>query len=187
MSGKAVLLDKDGTVSQDVGYLNDPNNLRLLPGSAEAIKKLNAAGYRVFIVSNQAGIARCLLNESILHAIDKRLVRDLLNQGAIIDEVYYCPHHPDQGYYPYRTDCSCRKPDPGMLKKAIEKYQIDVSRSFLIGDKKSDIEAGQKLGLKTVLVLTGYGEQEKEKFMDQPHPPSHIAKDLLNAVNWLLK
>ncbi|MBU0573656.1 MAG: D-glycero-beta-D-manno-heptose 1,7-bisphosphate 7-phosphatase [Candidatus Margulisbacteria bacterium] len=185
MSLKAVFLDKDGTISRDVGYLNDPDKLEIFPYSAAAIKMLNNAGYRVFVISNQAGIARGLLTENILQAIDKKMIRTLLGQGAIIDAVYYCPHHPQHGTYPFRKECDCRKPGSGMLKKAVKSYDIDVAASFMVGDKKTDIDAGKDLGVKTILIHTGYGKDEEKKFAPG-NRPDHVADNLFEAVKWIL-
>ena len=113
---KAVFLDRDGTIIEDVGYLNSPDQIQFIPGSIEAIKKLNLAGFKVIVVTNQAGVARGLIAEDMLQTIDKTLAKQILSGGAHLDGIYYCPHHPDHGLYPYKQNCNCRKPNPGMLK-----------------------------------------------------------------------
>lgn len=179
----AVFLDRDGTVILDAHYLSSPKEIEFLPGAIEGIKKLNEAGWRVIIISNQSGVARGIISEDILQTIDKTMHKLLLAQGAHLDGTYYCPHHPEHGVYPYKEDCDCRKPSPGMLKQAAREHQLDLSRSFMIGDKPSDIEAGENAGTKTILVLTGLGEESKKKLRK---PADFIAPDLLAAADWLL-
>jgi len=181
MQNKAVFLDRDGTIIEDVGYLNDPKNIKFIPGSIQAIKKLNQAGYKVVVITNQAGVARGLIREDILQTIDKTINKYILNGGAHIDAIYYCPHHPEHGVYPYKQDCECRKPNPGMIKKAAADLELDLKKSFMIGDKWSDIEAGKNMKLKTALVLTGMGK----KYQDSK--PDFIAKNLSETVDWILK
>lgn len=182
---KAVFLDKDGTINVDKGYIDHYHKIDLLPNSAGAIKSLNSAGFKVIIVSNQAGIARGYFGEDTLQAIDKTLQKKLLCHAAYYDAVYYCPHHPEFGIYPYKKECECRKPSPGMLIKAAEDFDLDLSESYMIGDKASDIEAGKRAGCKTILVLTGYGEESKKNLPDGSKP-DHVAKDLLEAANWVV-
>jgi D-glycero-D-manno-heptose 1,7-bisphosphate phosphatase len=181
---KAVFLDRDGTIVEDIGYLNSPEQLKFIPGSIEAIKKLNEAGYKVVVITNQAGVARGLITEDMLQTIDKTLHKWILNGGAHLDGIYYCPHHPDHGVYPYKQVCECRKPHPGLLKRAHRDLEIDLARSFMIGDKATDVEAGKRAGTKTVFVRSGRGKEEEKKIDGEPN---HIAKDLSDAVNWLLK
>ncbi len=181
---KAVFLDRDGTIIEDVGYLNNPENIKFIPGSISAIKKLNEAGYKIVIITNQAGVARGLIREDILQTIDKTINKHILSNGAHIDAIYYCPHHPEHGVYPYKQDCECRKPNPGMLKKAASDLELDMKNSFVIGDKWSDVEVGKNMELKTALVLTGKGKNQKEKLTAKP---DFIAKNLAEAVDWVLK
>lgn len=180
---KAVFLDKDGTIIEDVGYMNSPQQIKFLPGSIEAIKMLNETGFKVVVISNQAGVARGLVTEDMLQTIDKVLHRGILNGGAHLDGIYYCPHHPEHGVYPYKQVCECRKPHPGLIKKAQHDLQIDLSQSYMIGDKATDIEAGKGAGTKTIFILTGCGKEEREKLES---PPNHTAENLLEAVRWIL-
>ena len=179
---KAVFLDKDGTINEDTGYISHYHDLKLLPHSAEAIKLLNEAGYKVIVISNQSGVARGYLGEDMLQTLNKTLQKKLLSKGAYLDEIYYCPHHSEHGVYPYKTECDCRKPNIGLIKKAVKKHDLDLSRSFMVGDHSGDIEAGRKAGAKTVLVLSGH-----EKESDLKIKPDHTTKDLLEAVKWILK
>ena len=180
---KAVFLDRDGTIIEDSGYINSPEQIKFIPGSIEAIKKLNEAGYKVVIISNQAGIARELLSENMLQTIDKIIHREVLSGGGHIDASYYCPHHPEHGVYPYKQDCECRKPHPGLIKKAVKDQDLELAGSFMGGDKSSDIETGKRAGVKTVFVRTGHGQNEEKKLKEKP---DHIANNLPEAVRWIL-
>lgn len=180
---KAVFLDRDGTIVEDVGYLNSPEQLQFIPGSIEAIKMLNEAGYKVVVITNQAGVARGLITENMLQTIDKTLHKWILNNGAHLDGVYYCPHHPEHGVYPYKQVCECRKPHPGLIKRAHRDLKIDLAQSYMVGDKASDIEAGKRAGTKTVFVNTGRGPEEKPKLKEKP---DHMSDNLRQAVNWIL-
>lgn len=153
MDRAAVFLDRDGTINEDVGYLADPNEFRLLPGTAEGIKLLKRAGFKVIVISNQSGIARGLFSEEVVRKIDKKMQDELLNRGTFLDAVYFCPHHPDIGEPPYRQDCYCRKPKPGILLQAAKIYRINLAHSYMVGDKLSDIEAGRRAGCRTILLL----------------------------------
>ncbi len=180
---KAVFLDRDGTIIEDVGYLNSPEQIKFIPGSIEAIKKLNENGYKVVVITNQSGVARSLISEDMLQTIDKTIQKKILNGDAYLDMIYYCPHHPEAGHYPYKQECDCRKPAPGMINKAQKDLNIDLTKSFMIGDKTSDIEAGQRVGIKNILVLSGRGQGEKDKIKTQP---DLIAKTLKEAADWIL-
>ena len=184
---KAVFLDKDGTISKDVGYLNDPAKLEVFPYSAQAIKMLNDAGFKVIVVSNQAGIARGHLTENILQAIDKKVHKTILNSGGVIDAIYYCPHHPEHGVHPFKKACENRKPNPGMLLRGKKEFDLDMSKSYLIGDKLSDIEAGNNAGVKPILVKTGYGAENAKKPELAKLNPAHVAENLLKAAEWIIK
>ena len=184
---KAVFLDRDGTINEDIGYLNHPSQLKLLPKSAEAIKLLNEAGFKIITISNQSGVARGILTEDMLQTIDKKLQKEVLKGGGYIDGMYYCPHHPEHGVYPYKLECECRKPHNGLIKKASKEYGIDTKISYMVGDKLSDIETGKKSGTKTILVLTGKGKKASESKEIKELEPDHIAKNLYDAVKWILK
>jgi len=175
----AVFLDRDGTINQEVEYLDDPQELRLIPGAAEAIRLLNEAGVPAIVVTNQAGVGRGYFLEARVKAIHQQLAKELAMHGAYLDAIYYCPHHPDEG-------CACRKPNPGMLKRAAEEHGIDLGQSFIVGDKVSDLEAGCRAGCRTVLVLTGYGAEAQEAFKRSDFQPDFTARDLLEAARWIL-
>jgi D-glycero-D-manno-heptose 1,7-bisphosphate phosphatase len=179
---KAVFLDRDGTIIEDVGYLSSPEQIKFIPGSIDAIKSLNQSGYKVIVISNQSGVARGHFSEDMLQTVDKVVHRGLLHGGAHVDAHYYCPHHPQHGVYPYKQECDCRKPNTGLVKQAAKKFDIDLKSSFMIGDKATDIELGKRSGVKTAMVRTGYGVKELEKAKD----PDKIAENLAEAVKWVL-
>lgn len=187
MSRRAILMDRDGTVCEEVGYVNHLDRLRLLPRSAEAIRLANEAGFQTVVLTNQAGVARGYFREALVDQVHDRLRELLAAGGARLDGVYFCPHHPTVGPDAYRKACVCRKPKPGMLFRARDEMGIDLSRSYMIGDSVRDIEAAQNGGAIPVLVLTGYGRGEWEH---QPERwsvrPDHVAEDLLDAVRWIL-
>ena len=162
MGRRAIIMDRDGTVCEEVGYVNHVSRCRLLPRSAEAIRLLNEAGRRTAIVTNQAGVARGYFAEEMILAVHERLRRLLADSGARIDGIYYCPHHPTAGEPPYRGACDCRKPLPGLVLRAAAELGIDLTRSFMVGDSARDVVAAQAAGVTPVLVLTGYGRGEWE-------------------------
>jgi D-glycero-D-manno-heptose 1,7-bisphosphate phosphatase len=156
---RAVFLDRDGTVNVEVHYLAQPEQLELLPTVAETISKLNSLGIAVVVITNQAGVARGYFPEHRLEAVHQRLREMLGERDANVDGIYYCPHHPTAGLGAYRTVCNCRKPMPGMLNKAAQDLGLDLTRSLMIGDRDTDLQAGAKAGCLTALVRTGYGEE----------------------------
>jgi D-glycero-D-manno-heptose 1,7-bisphosphate phosphatase len=183
----AVFIDRDGTLTEEVGYLNHPKRLRLIPRSAEAVSLLNRAGMKAVVATNQSGIARGYFTEEILNAIHAELLSQLKAEGAALDGIYVCMHHPTEGERPYRRVCDCRKPGPGLLHRAAADLGLDLQRSYAVGDKISDVVAGHRAGARGVLVLTGYGlgewEHRRSQWTDQP---DHVAEDLLDAVRWIL-
>lgn len=179
MTDKAVFLDRDGTINEEVNYLSKIEQVKILPNSAKAIKLLNENGFKTIITTNQSGVARGYFSIETLEEINNHLKSELLKEGAVIDAIYYCPHHPDDG-------CHCRKPKTGLIERAKEELDVDLSSSFVVGDKILDLETGRKMGCKTVLVLTGYGYDElKEKEKWEFHP-DQIVQDLYEAVIWIL-
>ncbi|RJQ33027.1 MAG: HAD family hydrolase [Actinobacteria bacterium] len=150
---KAVFLDRDNTIIEDEeGYLSNPNKVKLLPGAAGAIKKLNGAGFKVIIVSNQSGIGRGLITEEQLGQVNQKMLELLAEEGAKIDAIYYCPHHPEADIEKYRMICPDRKPAPGMLIKAAVEHNIDLSKSYCVGDSERDIQAGKNAGCSTLMI-----------------------------------
>lgn len=183
----AVFMDRDGTMTVEGGYINHPSRLELIPGTAEAVRLCNENGLLAIVATNQAGVARGYFTEDLIHVVHGRLKDMLAEKGAAVDAIYYCPHHPREGKPPYRAECDCRKPGPGMIKQACRELPVDKSRSYMVGDKISDSEFGHRLGLRTVMVLTGYGRGEHEfQRQDWKDTPDFIAEDLKQAVEWII-
>jgi D-glycero-D-manno-heptose 1,7-bisphosphate phosphatase len=183
---KVVFLDRDGTLCEEVGYLSSVDQMKLIPRSGEAVALLNRKGFKVVIITNQAGVARGFFPEAILEDLHAQMIRLLKAEGAEVDGIYYCPHHPTDGSPPYLRECNCRKPATGLLEKAAADLNLDLSSAFMIGDHFSDVECGQRIGAETVLLLTGHGQEALAKKESWPKPPSHIAADLYEAVQWVL-
>lgn len=184
----AVFIDRDGTLTDEVGYVNHPSRLRLLPRTAEAVRRLNRAAIPAVMVTNQSGVARGYFSEEVLNAVNAALVDQLKREGAHLDGIYVCAHHPHEGEPPYRADCDCRKPKPGLLVRAARELGLDLSRSWMIGDKPSDVLVGHRVGARTALVLTGYGLGEWEYRRSLfPVQPDRVADDLLDAADWIIR
>jgi D-glycero-D-manno-heptose 1,7-bisphosphate phosphatase len=164
----AVFLDRDGTLMRDVDYCGDPNKVDVFKGVTEAFGKLKDHGYKLLIITNQSGIARGLFSEEQYRTVEREVLRQI-GEG-LIDATYFCPHHPDD-------DCKCRKPSPEMVLLAAREHNVDLGRSFFIGDKPSDLNCGRNAGVKTILVCTGYGKDTDEDLAD------FVAKDLNEAAD----
>jgi D-glycero-D-manno-heptose 1,7-bisphosphate phosphatase len=187
VSRKAVFLDRDGVINEEMGYINHPDRLRVLPGAAEAIRRLNESGVLVVVVSNQAGLAHGIINEETFRAVQKKLRELLALSGARLDGVYYCPHHPQARIERYRRDCDGRKPKPGMLYRAAKELGIDLPGCLMVSDRYQDLAMAKAEGMEAVLVLTGYGRGEWEQFGSGWSPaPDYVAFDLADAVSWWL-
>jgi D,D-heptose 1,7-bisphosphate phosphatase len=186
-----VFLDRDGTINEEVGYLDSLDKFKIIPCAYEAIRLINESGMKAVVISNQAGVARGFFTEDFVKITHEHLQAALRQKGAYIDNFYYCPHHPTDGIDPYRKDCNCRKPAPGMLLQAAHDLDIDLTRSYLVGDRFRDMEAANKVGVKGVLVKTGYGQELlQDDGPDKAAPenkPDFIAADILEAVRWILK
>lgn len=184
---RAVFLDRDGTVNEEVGYLKDLSRLRLIAGAGAAIKRLNNAGYKVILVTNQSGVARGYFPESMVHEAHARLTNMLREEGAVLDGIYYCPHHPTAGNAKYTMACDCRKPGTGLIDVAAKDFDIDIKRSFMIGDKWSDVELAQRAGVHAILVMTGFalddpGNKRPYHVLD----PDYTASNISEAVDWII-
>ena len=175
MVNKAVFLDRDGTIARDVHYCQRPEDFEFLPTVPEAIKLLNQNGFKIVVVTNQSGIARGYFTKETLTQIHNKMVHELAQNGAQVDAIYYCPHHPDDG-------CDCRKPRTALFQRAAQELDIDSGCSFVVGDMQMDIDAGKALGCKTILVATNpQGES------DRTNPPDYIANSLLEAAQWITR
>jgi D-glycero-D-manno-heptose 1,7-bisphosphate phosphatase len=182
-----VFLDRDGTLNEEVGYINHIDRFRLYPRSAAAVARLNRAHIPVIVVTNQAGLARGFFTESLLAEVHEKMKAELARSQAHVDAIYYCPHHPDAKLPAYRISCTCRKPAPGMLVRAAEELHLDLWASYMISDRYQDIAMGMKAGAKGILVQTGYGKGEALYQQASWHvPPDFMAPDLMEAVNWIL-
>jgi D-glycero-D-manno-heptose 1,7-bisphosphate phosphatase len=180
VSHPAVFLDRDGTINEEMGYINHLSRFRLLPGVAAALRRLNAAGVKVVVVTNQSGAARGYFPLSLVAEIHTYLQQLLAAEGARLDGIYTCLHAPEDG-------CSCRKPQPNLLEQAARDLDLDLSRSYLVGDRYRDVETAANAGVKGILVLTGYGRGEYEYLRATAAVrPVHVAADLGQAVAWIL-
>jgi D-glycero-D-manno-heptose 1,7-bisphosphate phosphatase len=181
MVNKAVFIDRDGTINVDGPYLSDPNKLKLYSGVVSGIRRLNKNGYKVIIITNQSGLARGFFSWEILEEVHNELKRRLNKGGARIDAIYYCPHHPDD-------NCSCRKPKTALFERAIADFKIDAGASFVIGDRIADVEAGHRIGSKSILIPEKGKEKrvEKEK-LNSSVKPDYECENFTSAVNWILR
>jgi len=187
MAHQAVFLDRDGTLNEEMGYVNHVERFVLLPRVGEAIRLLNEHGFKVVVITNQSGVARGYFPESLLHLVHQRMEALLENEGAHLDGIYYCPHHPDAGVPAYRQECHCRKPDTGLAETAARELDVDCSKSYVIGDRGAELEFAHRIGAQGILVLTGYGKGEWEYCRDQwKVKPDYVALDLYEAVHWIL-
>jgi D-glycero-D-manno-heptose 1,7-bisphosphate phosphatase len=187
MKRAAIFLDRDGTINEQMGYINHLTRFRIIPGAAEAIRRLNDLGYLTIVVSNQSGVARGYYPLELVHEIHKLLEQKVKEEeGARIDAVLFCPHHP-QGVVPeFSVDCRCRKPRTGLIDQACRTFGIDLSRSFMIGDMCTDLEFANRAGIKGIMVETGYGLGEIAYVLPgRQAKPIYVAHDLLDAVEWI--
>ncbi|MCX9014278.1 MAG: D-glycero-beta-D-manno-heptose 1,7-bisphosphate 7-phosphatase [Candidatus Methanoperedens sp.] len=181
MGNKAVFVDRDGTINVDGPYLSDPDKFEMYSGVGESVKKLKEDGFKIIVMTNQSGIARGYFTEDVLSKIHERMKMKFSEFGVKLDGIYYCPHHPDD-------DCECRKPKTVLFKKAIKEHDIDVNQSYMIGDKILDVCAGQKIGVKTVLIPEAHSRNE---FLSNKNEwkcvPDYVADDFMKAVVWIIR
>jgi D-glycero-D-manno-heptose 1,7-bisphosphate phosphatase len=177
----AVFLDRDGTIAEEVGYLNHASRFRMFPFVAAAIRRLNEAGLPVVVVTNQSGVGRGYFPESLVRSVNELMEKQLAAQGAHIDAIYYCPHTS-------ADSCDCRKPKTGMLDRAAREHALELGRSFIVGDRYGDIELAHNVRGRGILVRTGYGEGELAWHSAKwPVPPDFVADDLSKAADWILR
>lgn len=192
MPNCAIFLDRDGTLNEDPGYLGNPNQVKLLPGVGQALSILKKElGFKLIVISNQSGIARGLITKEMVESVNQKINELLAEYNVLIDAFYYCPSHPD---FNNKEECSCRKPSPEMVLQAANDHQIDIKGSYFVGDSVADIECGINAGLKTILVMSGYGEDSFSSLKKQNKFPTFVAqniaevssiikKDLLEKIN----
>lgn len=180
MGERAVFVDRDGTINEDVGHLGDEKMLRLLPGAARALRRLSEADFRLFIVTNQSGVGRGFLDREALERVNRALEETLAGKGVGLDGIYVCPHCADE-------DCDCRKPRTGMIKRAAGKFGVDLGGSYMVGDKLRDVETGLRAGCRSVLVTTGNDPEEYRQLQGQAVTADFVAASLGEAVDWILE
>jgi D-glycero-D-manno-heptose 1,7-bisphosphate phosphatase len=188
MKHPAVFIDRDGTISEEVGYVNHPSRFRLFPYSPAAIRTLNEKHWLAILVTNQAGVARGYFSEDVILRVHDRLSAELSDQHARLDAIYYCAHHPTVGEPPYRLDCDCRKPKAGLIHRAAQDFDIDLGASWMVGDRYSDIEMAKNAGLCSAFVLSGYGRGEWEyQRVGWKYQPDLVCENLLEAVESIVR
>jgi len=182
---RAVFLDRDGTLIEEAGYLERLDRLIFFPYTVDAVRQLNRAGFLVVVITNQAGIARGIVSEEFVSIAHEHISRRLEAGGARVNAYYHCPHHPRGVVESLRTVCECRKPQPGMFRKAAAELHIDLSQSFSVGDRWHDVDAGRAAGTRTLLVRTGYGAATERTTRDGPAPDA-VVDNLAAAAAWIL-
>ena len=186
MGKPAVFLDRDGTINVEAGYIHDLANLRLMPGAAAAIKRLNELGVPAILATNQSGPARGYYPETWVHTLNNRVAELLEAEGAHLDDMFYCPHLPDGTVPEFTMACRCRKPETGMLDDAAAKHELDLAASYMIGDKSTDVEVGQRAGCRTVLLKSGFGERVLAGEYQWQVEPDFVADTLVEAIDWVV-
>lgn len=185
MTRCAVFLDRDGTINEDPGYLVDPDKVKLFPFTGKALSILkNKLNFKLIVISNQSGIVRGFITKENVESINKKINEMLLQDNVQIDAFYYCPYHPE---FSSEEECSCRKPSPKMVLEAAKDFEIDLTKSFFIGDTIADIECGINSGLKTILVKTGYGNESFYTLQKLNKIPTFVAINILEAANFIEK
>jgi D-glycero-D-manno-heptose 1,7-bisphosphate phosphatase len=182
-----VFLDRDGTLIDEVDFLRTPEEMRLIGGTTEAVRKLNDLGIITCIISNQSGVARGILTEHDLVLIHAKLEQELEEGGARVDRIYYCPHHPTEGSAPYNIECTCRKPGSGMLRRGEKEFGLNLAESFVVGDSLVDMQAGAGVGARTVLVLTGHGRAAVDGCRRESVTVEYIAPTITEAVEYIVQ
>ena len=187
MKKPAVFIDRDGTINEQMGYINHISRFMLLPGSGEAIKLLNDHGYLVIIISNQSGVARGYFPMDLVHEVHDHMRVLLERDHARVDGIFFCPHYPKGKLPEYSRACECRKPKTGLIKMACGDFDIDMANSYVIGDRCTDMELARNADLKGILVKTGYGLGDLEYvFPDLTFKPFHVVNGLLDAAKWIV-
>jgi D-glycero-D-manno-heptose 1,7-bisphosphate phosphatase len=183
MVNRAVFLDRDGTLNDDPGYLGDPDKVKLFPGTGEALSILKyKLNFKLIVISNQSGIARGLITEENVEAVNYKINELLTDSNVKIDAFYYCPFHPE---FSNEEECTCRKPSPKMVLEAAKDFNINLTESYFIGDAVSDIECGINAGIKTILVKTGYGNESFSTLQKLNKMPTFVASNILDAVSFI--
>jgi D-glycero-D-manno-heptose 1,7-bisphosphate phosphatase len=184
----AIFLDRDGTVTEEVGYINHIDRAQMYAWAPEAVRMLKSTGFPVIIVTNQSGVGRGYFTEELVARVHRKIQEELAMEGTKLDAFYYCPHHPNAVIEAYRQNCDCRKPSTGMADEAAERFGIDLKASYMVGDTYRDMQMGFNMGARTVLLMTGYGRGEYEHHRETwARMPDLIAENLLDAAVQILK
>ena len=184
----AVFLDRDGTINEQMGYINHISRFIMLPRAASAIRLLNEQEVPVVVISNQSGLARGYFPEILLEEVHVKMTKELTKAGAHVDGIYVCPHHPEAKEERFRLACNCRKPKPGLFLQAAAALDLDLAHSYVVGDRWSDLKAAAAVQAKGILVLTGYGRGDHDYIgPGQKVQPTYVADDLYAAVQWIVQ
>ena len=185
---RAVFFDRDGTLNEEIGHVSNPRDFRVYPFAAEAVRLVNEAGLLAIVVTNQSGVGRGLIAESLVHRVHRQLTRRIAAGGGRLDAIFYCPHHPEASLEQYRLVCTCRKPSPGLLEAAAKQFGIELSKSFVVGDRFVDVRLAHRVGARSVLVLTGVGRSELEDARTEgTEQPDYVAENVSEAVRWIVR
>lgn len=184
---KAVFLDRDGTLVEEVHYLRAIEQLRVYDWTPAALRLLREAGFALVVVTNQAAVARGIIDEAFVHHTHDVLTSRLAADGVGFEAIYYCPHHPDGIVEPYRLVCECRKPSPGLLHRAADEHHLDLASSFVVGDRWLDVELAERAGARGILVRTGHGAREAETPPPAHVHPAAVVATLLEAAEWIVR
>ena len=187
MKNRAVFLDRDGTLVEERGHISSIKQVKFIRGAFAALRRLHRLGLKLVIVSNQSGIARGILTEAQVEMVNRYILEELKKRRIRIDDLRYCPHHPQRGTGRFTRRCSCRKPSDGMIQKARKRLNVDTHKSYVMGDKLTDIEMGRKVKSKTILVLTGFGREELARQKGRFGKPDKLAEDIADAVKWIAR
>jgi len=177
MANRAVFVDRDGTINVNYGYISSPDEFKMYPNVAKGLRLLHEKGFKIIVITNQSGIARGYFSKEKLDVIHNKMKDELSQENVEVDAIYFCPHHPDE-------KCNCRKPQPGLLQQAIKDFDIDIGKSFFIGDRMLDVEAGRKVGCKTVLIPEDKKLVEKE-MRESNEEPDYIGDDFYTGALWI--
>lgn len=183
----AVFLDRDGTLNEEIGYVNHPSRFQVYPWAVEAVTLLNQAGFATVVLTNQSGVARGYFDEALVQELNAKLDEEITRGGGRLDKIYYCPHHPEGRIEAYRLECACRKPQTGMLDRAVEELHLDRKGSYVVGDRYVDVKLAHQAGLPCIFLLSGYGlgEWEYQRHTWQ-YQPWKVVKDLLEAAKVII-
>ena len=194
---QAVFLDRDGTLIEEVGYLDCPEDIRVYPAAFDAVSKINESGALAIVITNQSAVARGWVNEQDLQQWHQLIARTFQANGSRLDGFYYCPHHPDMGSEPYKRVCTCRKPKPGLLQRAANELNINLLSSYMVGDRLIDIETGHRASCGSILVKSGCGLLELDQLNNREKTdadsvnhlqrPDQVVTDVLDGVKWILE